>query len=719
VSLSDLDDDEAGYASLLSDAITSWLEGNSPLLHLPPAPPAYTRLQQQVVSAGLCNQRGVASRYIVLGPQDDLEQYLPPGTSSSSSSSSGGATGHPSGGPTLLRATPQQVSAAAASALQQQRARVQDAAGFSTLLEVLRDSGKPAVGHNLRYDLIFLLQQCLGELPGSWEEFKGLARSWFPGGLYDTKYLAYQVKAEAAGNTSLLRNTTLGGLYTALVEQWGPGTAAAAAAQAAAAARGVSPGDEGGDGSDGAAGGGGDSSSAALQEWLAGVVRLVPNPGAFLVPPVIAHAPGCEAYDHSAAPTTTTTTTTSSSSSSSALQQGSLEHEAGYDAFLTAAVFSRLLQLLELQSFSTRSRWLLPTAPVLPPPLTAAADFGGRLYLGGGWDFPHVSLTDQDPTPARPAVLVINSGGRKFYEIQNTLRQLGFGRVGVHMVRQGQAAYVALGTPERVQQALSALKAKRRNWEVMSYADWQYKWNTAAAAAAASSAADADAGSSSSSRGGLRWRAVPSTVQPQQQQQAGGAGAAAVGQSLLQQQQQRRQQQSPSSSQEEEDVVQPPSSAQATTTNGRSSGSSSSSRQQGRSPASSSSSSSKASPAASLPPAAGAGNGAGPGTSSSTQTPQTDQQQQPQKQDQQQQAQQPGGSAPSQPEAGGKAQQHIEAAEAAAPSSVPVSTAGASGAGAPVAKRLQAADRVGGKRSGLGPKPARPSLPRTRAVLSE
>lgn len=61
------------------------------------------------------------------------------------------------------------------------------------MLQAVRDSGVPAVGHNMALDLAFTLQAFAGPLPPSWREYKALAAAWFPGGIYDTKRLATQL----------------------------------------------------------------------------------------------------------------------------------------------------------------------------------------------------------------------------------------------------------------------------------------------------------------------------------------------------------------------------------------------------------------------------------------------------------------------------------------------------------------------------------------------
>lgn len=61
--------------------------------------------------------------------------------------------------------------------------KVHAAAGFCSVLERLRDSRKPAVGHNCAFDLTFTLEHLAQPLPPQWPSFKRLAQAWFPGAL--------------------------------------------------------------------------------------------------------------------------------------------------------------------------------------------------------------------------------------------------------------------------------------------------------------------------------------------------------------------------------------------------------------------------------------------------------------------------------------------------------------------------------------------------------
>ena len=59
--------------------------------------------------------------------------------------------------------------------------KVQEAAGFVRVFELLRASGKPAVGHNCFFDLAFTLEHLAEPLPEDWPAFKQLVKKWFPG----------------------------------------------------------------------------------------------------------------------------------------------------------------------------------------------------------------------------------------------------------------------------------------------------------------------------------------------------------------------------------------------------------------------------------------------------------------------------------------------------------------------------------------------------------
>jgi hypothetical protein len=83
----------------------------------------------------------------------------------------------------LRRATAEQVKSAAAQSKQLLQQKATRAAGFSQVMELLRESKKPAVGHNVRFDVAYVLAGFVqNPLPKTWSGFKQLVGSWFPGG---------------------------------------------------------------------------------------------------------------------------------------------------------------------------------------------------------------------------------------------------------------------------------------------------------------------------------------------------------------------------------------------------------------------------------------------------------------------------------------------------------------------------------------------------------
>lgn len=103
---------------------------------------------------------------------------------------------------------------------------LQAAAGFSRVISLIQASRKPVVGHNMLFDLIYVLNIFVADFP-AWPDFKAAADVWFPGGIYDTKHLTHALEARhqarSGGNgggaaAPLFDSTTLGDLYEALVE---------------------------------------------------------------------------------------------------------------------------------------------------------------------------------------------------------------------------------------------------------------------------------------------------------------------------------------------------------------------------------------------------------------------------------------------------------------------------------------------------------------------
>ena len=69
-------------------------------------------------------------------------------------------------------------------------------AGFTAVFEMMRECNKPAVGHNLSFDLTFCLSSFAQTLPPTWTAYKQLVQQWFPAGVWDTKHLARQLQVQ-------------------------------------------------------------------------------------------------------------------------------------------------------------------------------------------------------------------------------------------------------------------------------------------------------------------------------------------------------------------------------------------------------------------------------------------------------------------------------------------------------------------------------------------
>lgn len=79
-------------------------------------------------------------------------------------------------------------------------------AGLLLVVEAMRDCGRPAVGHAVCLDLVFLLQALSAPLPRTWSRFRRHANSWFPGGLYDSKHIASCIPE--VGRTSVISSSS-------------------------------------------------------------------------------------------------------------------------------------------------------------------------------------------------------------------------------------------------------------------------------------------------------------------------------------------------------------------------------------------------------------------------------------------------------------------------------------------------------------------------------
>lgn len=311
----------------------------------------------------------------------------------------------------LRRATP---AAAAAFEAAQRAARAEEvraAAGFAVVLEAMRDCGKPMVGHNLSFDLSYSLRSFAGPLPPTWEEFKGEVQRWFPGGVFDTKYLAADLGGEPASGLPLLPDTALGPLYEGLRG----GAAPAAPALSALLA----------------AGGGG-----GLDEQL--------------TLPLVAHAEGYERYAGAATE--------------------AFAHEAGFDAFMTGAAFAALVRLHEAALAAAGAA--PPPAPGAAPALAAVAPRAWRMNLSRS-DIAYAALKGADPRPDRSRVLYVSGlvpgSMRHGGDVSRRLADLRLGQVRASLVEGGAAALVEFAEREAVAPGAAALAQRLEGCVVAPY----------------------------------------------------------------------------------------------------------------------------------------------------------------------------------------------------------------------------------------------------------
>lgn len=76
-------------------------------------------------------------------------------------------------------------------------------------MHLIRDAGKPLVGHNCLFDIVYILTQFVQSYE-TWPEFQKGIQEYFPAGVYDTKHIC---KALESTCEDLFPSNHLGGLY--------------------------------------------------------------------------------------------------------------------------------------------------------------------------------------------------------------------------------------------------------------------------------------------------------------------------------------------------------------------------------------------------------------------------------------------------------------------------------------------------------------------------
>eukprot|EP00775_Hariotina_reticulata_P003494 gene3494-3763_t len=258
-------------------------------------------------------------------------------------------------------------------------------------------------------------------LPKTWSGFKQLVGFWFPGGVFDTKYLARRL-ACSNGTSPLLPDTGLGSLFELLTWQEDD----LAQPQAAGSSRQNIQ-----------------NSRNRLSAWLEDTTSVLENAAAWQSPPAIKHAPGCEEYAAATLPAAA----------------AGVAHEAGFDAFMTGAVFVGLLRLFEIAALAQRSRWHLPVAPAAPPDLSAVQQYAWRQHCRQ--DVQYAALQGPEPVPNKPNIVYVTGfkAGTKWLAIQQRFAALGLERPVISMVRANGAFAPATGAYAIFKSAKQARKA--------------------------------------------------------------------------------------------------------------------------------------------------------------------------------------------------------------------------------------------------------------------
>ncbi|PRW61321.1 poly(A)-specific ribonuclease PARN isoform X3 [Chlorella sorokiniana] len=399
--------EDVAFVGQLVAEVEAWRQAEDPSLELP-AVNAYQRLLQYQELRRLGNAPGF---YVERAANGDGRPAL-----------------------RLIRASPEQAAAWEAEQRQKRIEAIHDAAGFAAVMEAMRDSGKPMIGHNLAFDLAYSLHSFARELPSSWPEYKELVHRWFPGGVYDTKHLSGKLRPE------LFEDTSLGPLHDGLCKgQLQEQVDAFLRSQTAA------------------------DTKASSDSMSDGEVAELP---------AVDHAPGFERYK--------------------GVDTEAYAHEAGFDAFMTGAVFACLLRLYEATSGAT-------PAAGQQPDLAAVEDRCWRMHLSRS-DLPYAALQGEDAEADRSHVFWISGweASERVYggELARRLADSGLGQLRGTSVDGGKGVLLEVADAEAVPGALDVMRKAFPTWTVQEYsafAAYRAELRAAAAAAAAEERAAAAA----------------------------------------------------------------------------------------------------------------------------------------------------------------------------------------------------------------------------------
>ncbi|XP_043203131.1 poly(A)-specific ribonuclease PARN-like [Amphibalanus amphitrite] len=142
-------------------------------------------------------------------------------------------------------------------------------------------------------------------------------------------------------------------------------------------------------------------------------------------------------------------------------------HEAGYDAFLTAACFGAMVSYLGLL--------LKPPQPMLEPSAEIVRPFANKVFAQGMADMPYLNITGEELTPSRDHVFYLTFPSHwKTNDIMHIFSP--FSRVHVAWV-DDTSAFVSLARKDQTTQVLQNVKASGL-FTLCTYKEWQTRQRT-------------------------------------------------------------------------------------------------------------------------------------------------------------------------------------------------------------------------------------------------
>ncbi|KAL4459112.1 hypothetical protein ABPG75_013977 [Micractinium tetrahymenae] len=434
--------EDVAFVQATVEAVKGWLQGEEATLELAPGNPFQRLLQYQELRRPQFGAADPPGFYVEKVENEDKLAVL-----------------------RLTRASALEVAAWEAEQRRKRIDAIHEAAGFAAVFEAMRDCGKPAVGHNLAFDLAYSLHSYAEELPGSWEEYKALVGRWFPAGIFDTKHLSAQLPA-------VFEDTSLGYIHDGMLKG---------------------------------------KLSEQLAEYLTNAAATAAENGSTgseaAELPAVEHAPGFERYKDA--------------------NTEAFAHEAGYDAYMTGAAFACLVRLFEAAEAGAAGAAAPGAAQ--QPQLDAVQQLCWRMNISrSDMPYAALQGEDPQPDRSHVFYLSGWEPSQRVYnnDVTKRLADAGLGQLRATSVEGGQGILLEVGDPEVVMGAADVLRERFPTWTVAPYSAYadkrrQARAEAAAAATAAREAAAARRNSNKRPRVEVEAAAAPT--------QAAAPGAAVLG----------------------------------------------------------------------------------------------------------------------------------------------------------------------------------------------